>query len=105
MNLNNLFLEYCKDKNFEINQNQLDIIDDLNNYYTVNFKQNFITKIFKKKVTKLGFYLMGDVGVGKTMMLNFFFDRFFFGNYDSPITNAKRFSLMKTENSYITKST
>ena len=75
MNLNNLFLEYCKDKNFEINQNQLDIIDDLNNYYTVNFKQNFITKIFKKKVTKLGFYLMGDVGVGKTMMLNFFFDR------------------------------
>tara|TARA_Y100000022_G_scaffold197361_1_gene205762 strand:+ start:336 stop:1382 length:1047 start_codon:yes stop_codon:yes gene_type:complete len=75
MNLNNFFLKYCKDKNFEINKNQLEIIDDLKKYYIGNFKQNFITKIFRKKSTKLGFYLMGDVGVGKTMILNFFFDR------------------------------
>ncbi len=75
MNLNKFFLKYCEDKNYEINQNQLVIIDDLKKYYTENFKQNFITKIFRKKDTKLGFYLMGDVGVGKTMILNFFFDR------------------------------
>ncbi len=75
MNLKFFFIKYCEDKNYEINQNQLDIIDDLKNYYTENFKQNLITKIFKKKNIKLGFYLMGGVGVGKTMILNFFFDK------------------------------
>tara|TARA_S200000501_G_C20736460_1_gene705288 strand:+ start:1 stop:927 length:927 start_codon:yes stop_codon:yes gene_type:complete len=32
-------------------------------------------KIFKKKNYKQGFYLVGDVGVGKTMILNFFFNQ------------------------------
>ena len=31
--IESLNLEYCKNKNFEINKNQLKIIDDLNNYY------------------------------------------------------------------------
>ena len=74
MNLKKIFIEHCKDKDYEINQNQIDIIDDLKNYYLENLKQNWITKIFKKKNIKLGFYLMGDVGVGKTMILNFFFN-------------------------------
>ena len=55
-------------------QNQLIIIEELKNYYIENFGQNLITKIFKKKNKKPCFYLMGDVGVGKTMILNFFFD-------------------------------
>ena len=75
MNLREFFIKYCENKAYEINQNQLAIIDDLNNFYTENFKQNLITKIFRKKNIKLGFYLMGDVGVGKTMILNFFFNR------------------------------
>ena len=75
MNLKKFFLKHCENKDYEINQNQLDVIDELNNYYTENFKQNLINKIFKKKDIKLGFYLMGDVGVGKTMILNFFFNR------------------------------
>ena len=75
MNLKKFFIEYCEDKSYEINQNQLVIVDDLKNFYTENFKQNLITKFFKKKDIKLGFYLMGDVGVGKTMILNFFFNR------------------------------
>ena len=50
MNLKNFFLKHCEDKDYEINQNQLNIIDDLKNYYTENFKQNYITKIFKKKI-------------------------------------------------------
>ena len=33
----------------------------------------FLIKFLKKKNSKLGFYLVGDVGVGKTMILNFFF--------------------------------
>ena len=75
MNLKKLFIKHCEEKAYEINQNQLSIIDDLKNFYTENFNQNLITKIFKKKDTRLGFYLMGDVGVGKTMILNFFFNR------------------------------
>ena len=72
MNLNKLFLEHCLEKQFEINQSQVDIINNLKNFYIQNFKQPFFKKIFKKKNDKLGFYLVGDVGVGKTMILNFF---------------------------------
>ena len=74
MNLKKFFLKHCKDQQYEINQNQLDIINFLKIYYTENFTQNFFTRFFKKKKSKLGFYLMGDIGVGKTMILNFFFD-------------------------------
>ena len=75
MNLKKIFIDHCKNNQFEINENQLTIIDDLKSFYTENFKQSLINKIFKKKNIKLGFYLIGDVGVGKTMILNFFFDR------------------------------
>ena len=74
MNLKKLFLKYCKEQQYEINQNQLDIINFLKIYYTENFTQNFLSKFFKKKKNKHGLYLVGDVGVGKTMILNFFFD-------------------------------
>ena len=75
MSLNKFFLEYCKNKNFEINQGQFDLIDNLENYYQDNFNQSLLKKIFKKKNVKLGFYLVGDVGIGKTMILNFFFNQ------------------------------
>ena len=75
MNLKKHFLEHCEFEDYEINQNQIKIIDDLKKYYIENFKQNLIAKFFKKKDIKLGFYLMGDVGVGKTMILNFFFNK------------------------------
>ena len=74
MNLNKLFLNHCEDKQYEINQNQIDIIDKLKDFYSNNFNQNFLKKFFKKEKNKLGFYLVGDVGVGKTMILNFFFN-------------------------------
>ena len=73
MNLNKLFIKHCEKNKYEINQNQLDIIKDLKDFYNDNFDQTFLNKIFKKKNSKLGFYLVGDVGVGKTMILNFFF--------------------------------
>ena len=73
MNLNKLFLNHCEDKQYEINQNQIDIIDKLKDFYSSNFNKNFLKKFFKKEKSKLGFYLVGDVGVGKTMILNFFF--------------------------------
>ena len=75
MNLKKEFLEFCKEKKFEINKDQLKIIDYLSDYHKENFKQNLFINFFKKKSIKPGFYLVGDVGVGKTMILNFFFDR------------------------------
>ena len=74
MNLNNSFLKFCEDKEYEINENQISIIKKLSEFYNLNFKQSFFKKIFIEKNIKLGFYLVGDVGVGKTMILNFFFN-------------------------------
>ena len=76
MNLKKLFINHCEDQQYEINQNQLDIINYLRIYYKENFTLSFFTKFLKKEKNKLGFYLVGDVGVGKTMILNFFFNEF-----------------------------
>ena len=76
MNLNQLFLNHCKDNQYEINQNQFVIISNLSKFYSKNNQKNFFKKIFKKKNKKIGFYLSGGVGVGKTMILNFFFEIF-----------------------------
>jgi predicted ATPase len=74
MNLKKLFLNHCEVQQYEINQNQLNIINYLKIYYTENFKQSFLSNFFKNKKNKLGFYLVGDVGVGKTMILDFLFN-------------------------------
>ena len=72
MNLNKLFLDYCKKNSFEINSNQTETVEELQKFYKLNFNKSLIKKIFSKNNSKLGFYLQGDVGVGKTMILNFF---------------------------------
>jgi len=81
MNLNKLFINYCKKNNLEINSNQLDLIEKLNQFYNLNFNKSFLKKIFSKNNSKLGFYLQGDVGVGKTMILNFFYENFKFNKH------------------------
>tara|TARA_A100000164_G_C21189338_1_gene444279 strand:+ start:273 stop:494 length:222 start_codon:yes stop_codon:yes gene_type:complete len=73
MNLKKLFLNHCEVNQYEINQDQLNIIENLKKFYLNHFYQTIISKIFKKNNNKLGFYLVGDVGVGKTMILDFFF--------------------------------
>ena len=75
MNLSKSYLNFCKKNNFEINTNQFNLVKELNNFYNINFNKSFLKKIFNQKKSKLGFYLQGDVGVGKTMILNFFFDQ------------------------------
>ena len=47
---------------------------NLSQFYNLNFDKSFLKKIFSKKKSKPGFYLQGDVGVGKTMILNFFYE-------------------------------
>ena len=75
INLEEKFISYCNLKNLELNPNQIIIIKKLNNYYDNNFKNSFLN-FFSKKISKKGFYLYGGVGVGKTMILDFFFNLF-----------------------------
>ena len=78
MNLNRLFLNHCKKNNLQINPNQINLIEELDNFYNLNFNKSFFKKIFSTKDNNIGFYLQGDVGVGKTMILNFFYENFNF---------------------------
>ena len=68
------FLSFCKSHDLEVNVNQIDVIKKLEIFYQINFKV-FFFKLFSKKKIQNVFYLYGDVGVGKTMILNFFFER------------------------------
>tara|TARA_B100001057_G_scaffold500130_1_gene613677 strand:+ start:1683 stop:2729 length:1047 start_codon:yes stop_codon:yes gene_type:complete len=74
INLEENFYLYCNSENLEVNQNQLNVINRLHDYYRKNFK-SFIINFFSKENFIKGFYLYGDVGVGKTMILDFFFNQ------------------------------
>ena len=76
MNLKESFLEHCKTKALKIDDNQVATIKAINKFYKKNFDYNFLLNLFSKKNYNLGFYLQGDVGVGKTMILNFFYEKF-----------------------------
>ena len=67
------FISYCENQNLEVNPNQIKVIKKLEDYNNSNYK-SFFSKLFSKQKTKKGFYLYGGVGVGKTMILNFFYD-------------------------------
>ena len=71
-NLKKKFSNYCKINKLKINSNQISIIELLVKFYINCFEKSFFN-FFKEKNKKLGFYLFGDVGVGKTMLLNFFY--------------------------------
>ena len=79
-NLQNSFLEFCEKNKFEKNNHQIEILSSLDSFF--NFKKTFLDKIFKKK-DKLCFYLQGDVGVGKTMILNFVYNQLNIKKYRS----------------------
>ena len=72
--MKNKFLKFCLTQKFQINVEQTKVLDYLIKFYK---NENFLEKILNKffiSEKKLGFYLHGSVGVGKTMLLNFFFD-------------------------------
>ena len=73
-NIQKAFISYCNNQQLEVNLNQIEVINKLEQYHQGNF-QSYFSKFFSKKSSKKGFYLYGDVGVGKTMILNFFFDQ------------------------------
>ena len=72
LNLQDSFIEFCKKNKFEINEQQSEIIVLLAKF--LKHKETFLSRLFKKR-KKLCFYLYGKVGVGKTMLLNFVYDR------------------------------
>ena len=72
MNLQDSFEEFCRQNKFEINSQQKEIIYLLEKF--LNYKETFLSSFFQKK-EKFCFYLYGNVGVGKTMLLNFVYDR------------------------------
>jgi len=70
-NLKNSFIKFCKKNKFEINNQQIEIIYLLNNF--INSKMKLLGFLTSSK-KKLCFYLYGNVGLGKTMLLNFFYN-------------------------------
>jgi len=72
--LKSLFLTNCEIKNLQINDSQIKILSSLINFYEPDSYKLIIKNFFTKKKNKLGFYLHGGVGVGKTMILNFFYE-------------------------------
>ena len=68
------FLHFCISNKLQQNAAQFKTLELLYNFNKTTSFQNLLSKLFKKAEHKLGFYLYGDVGVGKTMLLNFFFN-------------------------------
>ena len=66
--LQNSFSEFCKLKKFENNKQQIEIVNLLEKF--INSKKKFFSLLFNP-TNKLCFYLSGNVGVGKTMLINF----------------------------------
>ncbi len=101
-NFKNLFIKFCKKNKFEINNQQTEIIYFLNNF--INSKMKLLGFLTSSK-KKLCFYLYGNVGVGKTMLLNFFYDelkikkcRFHFNQF---MINFHDFRYEKNDNNSI----
>jgi len=70
--LQDSFKEFCKKNKLEINSPQIKIINLLDRF--LNNKESFLSRLFKRR-KKLCFYLHGKVGVGKTMLLDFVYER------------------------------
>jgi cell division protein ZapE len=72
LNLQDSFIEFCNKNSFEKNNQQIEIVNSLDKF--LNSKKIFFKNLFKSRY-KLCFYLHGNVGVGKTMILNFIYDQ------------------------------
>ena len=75
MNLESEFRKNCLEKKLHINENQIYTIKLLSKFYK-NTKPSLLNffKIVLKQSINNAFYLTGDVGVGKTMILDFFYN-------------------------------
>ena len=70
-NFKKKFQEFCESNKFEKNNKQIEVINLLEKFFNNELKSSLF---FKKKNSKSCFYLYGNVGVGKTMILNFIYN-------------------------------
>lgn len=70
--LQDSFKEFCKINKLEVNAQQVKIINSLEKF--LNNRETILSRFIKRQ-ERLCFYLHGAVGVGKTMLLNFAFDK------------------------------
>ena len=71
INFKKKFEEFCKSKKFEKNEKQIEIVNLLEKFLNSKTKSLFF---LNNRNFKSCFYLHGNVGVGKTMILNFVYD-------------------------------
>ncbi len=71
INFKKKFEEFCKSKKYEKNEKQIEIVNLLEKFLNNKTKSLLF---FKNRNFKSCFYLHGNVGVGKTMILNFAYD-------------------------------
>ena len=69
--LQNSFIEFCHSNKFEINKKQIEIVESLEEF--LNKKNKLIS--FFSQIDKKCFYLYGNVGVGKTMLVSQVYDQ------------------------------
>ena len=70
-NFKKKFEEFCKSKKFERNEKQIEIVNLLEKF--LNSKTKYLLFLNNRNF-KSCFYLHGNVGVGKTIILNFVYD-------------------------------
>jgi len=69
------FDSYCKKNSIKKNNEQLDLVEKFEEFYSaLKTDKSLLSKFFGKSPEKLGYYIHGDVGVGKTMMCNAFYE-------------------------------
>ena len=64
------FESFCKKNSIKKNNEQLDLVEKFEEFDAI-IKQDktLIKKLFSKTPVQLGYYIYGDVGVGKTCLL------------------------------------
>ena len=68
------FESFCKKNSIKKNNEQLDLVEKFEEFDAI-IKQDktLLKKLFSKAPVQLGYYIHGDVGVGKTMICNEFY--------------------------------
>ena len=70
----NIFKNHCLNNNFEKNSFQKDLVIRLSKFTShFNNKSSWLKRFFKSK-EKSGYYIYGSVGVGKTMIINLYYE-------------------------------
>ncbi len=69
------FSSFCNKNSIKKNSEQLDLVEKLDEFQAIlSDDKTLLKKLFSKSPDKFGYYIYGDVGVGKTMLCSAFYD-------------------------------